>query len=72
MPRLVDGFKIIFGMDVIARIGGVAVDGSGARRLGGKTIVAATVAAVTETPAPIEITSEDFEARFDGEKWTVG
>ena len=74
MPRLVNGFNIIIGMDVIGRIGGVAVNGSGVWQLGGKTVVAAATAKVTvrEMPDPVEISNEDFEARFDGEKWTVG
>ena len=72
MPSLVDSFRTILGMDVVARLGGVAVSAGGVRF--GREAAAKVAAAVTmaeETPV-VEISDKDFEARFDGQKWTVG
>ena len=62
MPKLVKDFKMILGMDVIAKVG-ITVDGEGV-----KLREPEVAAASTEV---VEITEKDFEARFDGEKWTV-
>ena len=64
MERFVDGYEVIVGMNVFTRIGGVLVSGRGVRFQ--RRVAAA--AAVEE----VVVEDTDFEARFDGEKWTVG
>lgn len=70
MPSLVEDFKVIIGMDVITRISGVVVNGSGVRF--GAAAAAAAAVSVKEKAEVVEINDKDFEARFDGEKWTIG
>lgn len=77
MPNLVDGFKVIVGMDIITQLGGVSVHGDGVRF--GRSFVSTeprdackTAASASAAPAAMAIDDKDMEAKFDGKKWTVG
>ena len=65
MNRIIDGINVIIGMDVINEIGGVTIKEAEVK-FGD---VHCAVAAFRLNVCKIE--DKDFEANFDGEKWTV-
>ena len=65
MNRIIDGIDVIIGMDIINEMGGVTIKESGVMF----EDVHCAVAAHRLNVCKIE--DKDFEANFDGEKWTV-
>ena len=61
LERMVSAYKVILGMDVLKRLGGVTVRDQEVR-FGLVTEMAADV---------IELEDLDFHARFDGQCWTL-
>ena len=68
LPRLVNGFEIIIGMDVINLLNGICIQGSKVL-LTHETGVAAV--AKKSFGQALEISDKDFAARFDGNRWEV-
>ena len=65
MNRIIDGIDIIIGMDVINEMGGVTIKEAEVKFGDVHCAVAAHWLNVCK------IEDKDFEANFDGEKWTV-
>ena len=66
-PELVCEAKIILGMDIISRLGGVFVNAEGEAQFGERQCAVGAV----HIDKWIEIDETDFTANFDGVKWTV-
>ena len=65
--ELVCGVKVIIGVDVIARMGGVYIGPSLEVQFGGSR----TCASLAAAKPPLQINDRDFVAIFDGSKWTI-
>ena len=71
MKRVLPGVEIILGMDIIRRLGGVTV---GTAIPAGEKVIfgaAAVDVKVSRMPDVLEFGDRDFNAKFDGTKWTV-
>ena len=60
LSKLIPAFDLIIGMDVIAKLNGVCIDGNSSQVKFGLT--------ATDT---LVIDDVDFEAKFDGSRWTI-
>ena len=66
LDMLVGGLEVVLGMDIINKLGGVTVVNNSVKF--GKTNICAMSIVQERTP---EVSDEDFEAYFDGHKWSV-
>ena len=68
LPRLVNGFEIIIGMDVISRLSGICIQGSKVTSMHG-TVAAAV--AKKSSDGHLRSAIKTLPARFDGNRWEV-
>lgn len=74
MDNLLKGVDVVLGVDFIGRIGGVSLTSSGvefAHRPHGRVTMAAAAAAAPTKTSTLNIEDRDFQATFDGRRWTV-
>ena len=64
LDKLLPQYQIVLGIDIISRLNGVWIDGTG------QGIVRFGMSNVAVSPR-LQICDKDFAAMFDGEKWTV-
>ena len=68
LPRLVNGFEIIIGMDVISLLNSICIQGSKVTSMHGIGVAAV---AKKSSGRALEVNDKDFAARFDGIRWEV-
>ena len=73
VEKLVAGYEIVLGMDIIMKLGGLHIDKCGNVVFGAgfKGGTVHDLCAVSQQGCPTKIDDPDFEAYFNGKYWTV-